>query len=122
LERVSCAKEESEGEEMTPTEKRLAMASVEGWKQTINHIGEAVYELNDRMKYTRNLPDYTHDLNAVSKVEAKLTGDQWLEYVLRLSGESDEGIWRAEHAITIARSTAAQRCEALLKTLNLWSE
>ncbi len=66
------------------------------------------------------VPDYTRDLNAMHSAEQKLTRDQCFQYgqelaavLLRLAEPGYNFTWHA---------TAAQRCEALLRTLNLWRD
>jgi hypothetical protein len=70
------------------------------------------------------LPDYLNDLNAMHEAEEVLTAKQSSAYwcILQSTGkpwpEKGKGamFWQSTHA------TAAQRAEALLKTLNLWEE
>ena len=53
------------------------------------------------------LPQYTTDLNAMHEAEKVLTDHQWDDYICQLG-----------HAMG---ATAAQRAEAFLKTLKLWT-
>lgn len=63
-------------------------------------------------------PDYSSDLNAVHELEEKLTREQLVDYCnFRLRHASGEGMVEDYKMIT---ATALQRCEALLRTLNLW--
>lgn len=68
-----------------------------------------------------SLPDYLNDLNAMHAAEGVLSEDQWRSWehvAATLSfprGSTPLAIW-------IARMTAAQRAEAFLRTLNLWTE
>lgn len=74
------------------------------------------------------LPDYLNDLNAMHKAEKTLTSTQLGEYWFELSSvvtgfprnelDSSNEFANAD----IACAAAAQRAEALLKTLNLWEE
>ena len=61
------------------------------------------------------LPDFTGDLNAMHEAEKVLTPKQQTEYAYQLEALCcpREYGWHA---------TAAQRAEAFLKTLNLWTE
>ena len=52
--------------------------------------------------------DYTSDLNAMHEAEKVLSNNQWLDYV----GALNQNV----------AATAAQRAEAFLKTLNLWTD
>ena len=54
-----------------------------------------------------NMPDYLNDLNAMHEAEKVLNDHQWDDYICQLG-----------HAMG---ATAAQRAEAFLKTLNLWT-
>lgn len=56
--------------------------------------------------------DFLNDLNAMHKVEKVLTADQRDTYIIWLARICPLG--------TFIFSTAAQRAEAFLKTLNLW--
>ncbi len=69
------------------------------------------------------MPDYPSDLNAMHKAEETLTNEQQRDYFNELSITS--GARAGEHplyAFTICHATAAQRAEAFLRTLNLWTE
>lgn len=111
---------------MTPEEQRIALAEWAGWKyspaanSSIKH--EAImawYRPGNSPWHLEQLPDYLNDLNAVHELEMKLTDEEfdkfrWVLWDLVKRGSVKE--WeRAQLS-----STAAQRCEALLKTLNLW--
>lgn len=56
--------------------------------------------------------DFYSDLNACHEMENGLTDEQWDDYRIRLEGLD----WRHVNA------TAAQRCEAFLRCLNLWDD
>ena len=59
--------------------------------------------------------DPINDLNAMHEAEKVLTESQQLNYQIKLGGyPADNDYWLGYH------STAAQRAEACLKTLNLW--
>lgn len=70
------------------------------------------------------LPDYLNDLNAVHELEEKLDfeqaeqfEDELCDLVVKYNEQQENPApWR----FAVAHATAAQRCEALLKTLNLW--
>lgn len=68
-----------------------------------------------RHKY---MPDYLRDLNACHEMEKVLTVYQRCEFLrqLKISERCYEDIWDAVNA------TAAQRCEAFLRTIGKWTE
>ena len=75
------------------------------------------------------LPDYLNDLNACHEMEKVLTKEQHFTYIqavyrivvansafiAMVQGEETTGFY-------IMHATAAQRCEAFLKTLGLWEQ
>lgn len=83
---------------------------------------------NNPNKFVGPVPDYLNDLNAMHNAEMSLTVDQkddfqdnlWrvvAEKPEQVDGRKTIGDWR-----NYTHSTAAQRAEAFLKTLNLWVE
>lgn len=76
------------------------------------------------------LPDYCTDLNAIAQAEAKLRGNEVRKYsdaLTRLvSKQSTDDDWSEEKGISSKtqawHATAAQRAEALLRTIGRWSE
>ena len=65
-------------------------------------------------KRNKQPPDYLNDLNAMHEAEKVLTSPQWDKYTVAL-------LFATEHRMFCA-ATAAQRAEAFLKTLNLWTD
>lgn len=67
---------------------------------------------------THYLPNFLNDLNAIHEAEKVLDYDQQEDFLLFIGAYNHESDapWSACHA------TAAQRCEAFLKTLGLWKE
>lgn len=62
------------------------------------------------------IPSYTTDLNAVAKIEAKLTDEQWPLYVHALTIEvsvRDSSAYNRK----LFCATAAQKCQALVRAL-----
>lgn len=100
---------------MRPEEQRISIAKACGWTKFTP----------DTIQYTARradglwgmIPDYLNDLNAMHEAETILTDDQWVTYIAKL--HDDVVIYPTRRAVT---ATAAQRAEALLKTLNLWTE
>ena len=92
---------------MTDDQINIAIAESLGWKLLANN------------RWTKpcgiyaDLPNYTSDLNACHEFEKALNTDDAHMYYWRLKQEIG---WE------YASATARQRCEAYLKTLNLWIE
>lgn len=84
------------------------------------------------LNMTQFLPDYLSDLNAVHEAEKVLEAQPslWREYGIQLQevlrfwcvGVVEDYPRHLRVLATIAHATAAQRCEALLRTLILWVE
>lgn len=64
-------------------------------------------------KHSNQLPDYLNDLNAMWQAEEKLHGSDWARYFNWIQAN---GNGSGVHA------TAAQRAEALLRTIGKWKE
>lgn len=126
---------------MTPKAQQTAIAKACGWTETVCEVErdnagyqwtETVSVWRDSSGAERNLPNYPSDLNACHEIEKVLTDVQrrhfagWLEAIassavsvgtLDQNGETDYfQLFKCAHA------TAAQRCEAFLRTLNLWTD
>jgi hypothetical protein len=116
---------------MTPEEQRIALAEWAGWKyspsanSSIKH--EAImawYRPGNSPWHLEQLPDYLNDLNAVHLLEKKLTfeqaeqfEDELCDIVVKYNEQQENPApWR----FAVAHATAAQRCGAILKTLNIW--
>lgn len=122
---------------MTHEEQRIALAEWEGWKD-IYRCGASLSRTKNgeahgkrfagtmdppSINYGREyqeIPDYLNDLNAVHGLEKKLTDEQTSIYSSYLLQNKSDRPGRGAIYWGIAHATAAQRCEALLKTLNLW--
>ena len=63
-------------------------------------------------------PKYTSDLNAMHEAEKVLDQMQARTYADHLADSEQDGTWAGCHMWS---QTAAQRAEAFLKTLNLWT-
>jgi len=95
---------------MTDEQINAAIAEACGWTNVhpANRSGKA-----PGTDYTSNyehIPDYCNDLNAMHQAEGALSdGDLWtMKYNLPLQGDLE------------FRSTARQRAEAFLRTLDKW--
>lgn len=112
---------------MSPEAQRIAIATVCGrqgpfnqreWlKEYDREDGDVFADLagTDTGGYRALVPDYLNDLNAMHEAEKVLADNQWTDYANALTDLapcSRRGMISA---------TAAQRAEAFLKTLNLWT-
>lgn len=106
---------------MKPEAQRIAIAEACGWVD-IYHVNNVYcglpphgyFKQGDMMCHP-NLPDYLNDLNAMREAEKVLTQEQEDKYVVTLCLDVQPKP-RLHHA------TAAQRAEAFLRTLNLWTD
>lgn len=117
---------------MKPEAQRIAIAKVHlGYKDFDNLLwcdeemcpkweGRKLHGSSDNTWH--QVPDYLNSRDAMAEVEALLTNEQWSAYynelyfiVVRDSPEGSKNILRG-----VVSATAAQRLEAVLKTLKLW--
>jgi hypothetical protein len=123
---------------MTPEAQQIAIAKACGWKD-VKYTKHKEVDIENRSiirwsgvtgippefthyKNRIRIPDYLNDLNAMHEAEKVLTDEQMINYldalldVLGLSGwyMDIDSVWQMTHA------TAAQRAEALLRTINKW--
>jgi len=125
---------------MTPDAQRIAIAEAVGWKRFpraddtqfdpprwVSPDGEMTHTLV-------SMPNYLNDLNAIAAAEQYageniMDADEWEEYGKQLERIHDNAL--AYHpkdrtvdyyglASLITGLSAAQRCEAFLKTMGLW--
>ena len=73
------------------------------------------------------LPDYYHDLNAIHEVVCGLDADNQSVYVVFLQEavgltEQDCDNWSYDEDWILCNATAAQRCEAYLRTIGKWED
>lgn len=100
---------------MTPEAQRIAIAEACGW--TPSTFGKCDLMGNPFPEWDTT-PDYLNDLNAMHEAEKVLGRNRgsyghWLGSIMAKADKNDEGydIWHA---------TAAQRAEALLRTIGTW--
>ena len=86
---------------MTDEQINAAIAEACGW-----------FKPNETPVFTRYLPDYCTDLNAMAEAEKVLTYKQFEDYLMELLDFIDEPML----------STARQRAEAFLRALGHWEE
>lgn len=116
---------------MNPEKQRIAIAEFCGWKcSPPNRSWPQPYwtDPNSRvLKVESELPDYLNDLNAMHEAETRLKPQQWRIYSdklmvlvrdsdITLNGSNIESRYKTAHA------TAAQRAEALLRTIGKWQD
>lgn len=102
---------------MKPEAQRILIARACGWENVeVESIGAPPYSWRlcgtKKGSFTRLVPDYPNDLNAIHEAEKVLTDVQWLEYTDKLFYMGPR----------MAHSTAAQRAEAFLRTIGKWEE
>lgn len=118
---------------MTPEAQRIAIAEACGWIPFPHPDYKGGILLpykwsRSGTEHSIKPPDYLRDLNACAQMEEMLTQEQINDYQRRLyllvSGQSpdDYAHWSDFGAEFTAHATAAQRCEAFLRTKGLWIE
>ena len=114
---------------MTPEAQRIAIAEFCGFRPLfIRDIeSNALYEIGDGKQQDRNVPDYLNSLDAMHEAERTLTHSQGLSHfrILRdrfatVMGPKGSVIGVNDYLLVTA--TAAQRAEALLRTIGKWEE
>jgi hypothetical protein len=106
---------------MTPTAQRIALANAVGKK--LDTTAKFVLECEHCHEgcYREDEWDPLNDLNAVHEVEKVLTREQRVRFINELCGLI--GVrWKPTSHFDSVHATAAQRCEAILKTLNQWDD
>ncbi len=108
---------------MNIEQQRLAIAKACGWHKRLeswrNPCGQPGFV---------SIPDYLNDLNAMHEAEKTLDANQRLDYACYLTEPVRDQVYevmpRDIHysvCFPAINSTAAQRAEAFLRTLNLWT-
>lgn len=110
---------------MTPEAQRIALAEACGWVRGPGgwrNGGEYITQPSE-------FPDYPNDLNACHEAEKGLDDirGECRRYVEELERICSRDIAAKGPGCSVSRfgllhATAAQRCEALLRTLNLWRD
>lgn len=72
--------------------------------------------------YKVDVPDYLNDLNAMHEAEKVLSDQQTFFYCNTLERIVNAAIKDSKSAWQYSMATAAQRAEAFLRILNLWTE
>jgi hypothetical protein len=123
---------------MKPEQQRIAIAEACGWTWEARkhpaacwHKGDfftnapLFYETRQKEDYIHDLPGYLNDLNAMHEAEevsiSQGLQDHWLDTLVEVVVGKNVH-WSDYHCFPqVNRATAAQRAEAFLKTLNLWT-
>ena len=112
---------------MSPEKQRIAIATACGWtdirRQNLYAGDRDLYgnKLIGAEKHRNRLPDYPSDLNACHEMEKVLTEkgvNAWWSYVAFINRHNP----RPFGTETAVHATAPQRCEAFLRTLELWEK
>ena len=110
---------------MTPTEQRVALAEWMGWSCIETAEGSFVYGYPPEGTIVGNtieLPDFLNDLNAVHVAEKKLNPAEGARFYWMLAQVVNPLQMADKIEFDLVHATAPQRCEALLRCLNLWKE
>lgn len=116
---------------MSPEAQQIAIAKACGWRNITAGTNYRDPPDGERIFFNTLLdedpvPDYCEDLNAMHEAECILTEERGqlktylynLEMVLIVSGRINRTSGQEFRLVT---ATAAQRAEAFLRTLNLWT-
>jgi hypothetical protein len=111
---------------MKELDQNMAIVEFCGWKCHIpegdaEDYGDCVHwKLGQNIVYVlSDLPSYTTDLNAMHEAEKLLTKQQIASYQFSLRYVTKEGMASDWNLIN---ATAAQRAEALLRTIKKWKD
>ena len=123
---------------MKAEQQRIACAEVEGWRlETTIHsggIGPSTIWRSPEGKLKGDIPNYKSDLNAVRRARKHFTPAQNHTFTLKLYEVMDRDTAipscsiseciddPVEIASILLTASAAQELEAILRTLNLWTE
>lgn len=121
---------------MTEREQQIAIAEFCGWKlsKETDRFGNAYYQKGEDYRrageFPRTatpIPDYLNDLNAIHEVVNHFSFHQRENYNAKLfqvvSGVNQSiAITEPNYIFQALNATAAQRCEALLRTIGEWQE
>lgn len=103
------------GATMSPEKQRIAIATACGWTADSWCLTPSGWVFADAV------PDYLNDLNAMHEAEEVLMEkgvNAWWSYVAFINRHNS----RQFGTETAVHATAAEKCEAFLRTLGLWEE
>ena len=115
---------------MNEQEQRIAIAEACGWtvvSDTICNVYPNLSTGEPELEPVAEMPDYLNDLNAMHEAEKVLTEKKLKRYAHEMIGYARRAAGYENHESHypvpfVLRATAAQRAEAFLKTLNLWTD
>jgi hypothetical protein len=125
---------------MSEQEQRIAIAEVLGWKGPkhpgtldriktwpFSHDKELwVIDPSGAIVSVHSIPDYPHDLNACHEMEKTLKPSMRFRYVRlieRIAAQANGfEVCKQQMDDAVVFTTAPQRCEAFLRTFNLWKD
>jgi hypothetical protein len=103
---------------MSPTAQRIAIAKACGW-EICGHAAYKHFRRGACVCDIPTLPDYLADLNAMHEAITSLPDEMRCAFNAELMEQFKDCRYGLHLALN---ATAAQRAEAFLRTLNLWSE
>jgi hypothetical protein len=104
---------------MTPEQQRITIAEFCGWtdiEPCTCHNGQTRGFQPIKGAHKKHTPDYLNDLNSMHEAEKVIRNNQRGDFSIHLQRITG-GEW-----FLCYNSTAAQRAEALLKTIGKWEE
>jgi hypothetical protein len=101
--------------------KRVTDGHYESWVSPEGYEYQVMFGWQTYKDGTDILPDYLNDLNAMHEAEKILSLNQQNAYI-NILNEMPDYKCPVHHDFQWCCSTAAQRAEAFLRTLNLWEE
>jgi hypothetical protein len=111
---------------MKPDEQRIKIAEACGWTEVFpTTINKTIIGTRHDGLHDTEIPDYLNDLNACHEMEKVLDWTQtclmrnYLDEIVERPHTYNGGVDMSKARIW--QATAAQRAEAFLKTLNLWT-
>jgi hypothetical protein len=107
---------------MTEAEQRIALAKWCGWKKCAFDDKSFYVPM---MGHVAVACDPIHDLNAMREAEKRIACEQWWGYVIALNHKVCEDADEPsnddpETSFCMVHSSATQRAEALLRTIEKW--
>lgn len=108
---------------MTEEAQRIAIAEWCAWKQSHHkfRVAEVHGWISPLGEWEISPPDYLNDLNAIREALLQLSQDEFQNYLHHL-GQVCWAESLIQHTRNIHTATAAQRAEALLRTIGKWKE
>jgi len=117
---------------MTPIQQQIAIANLRRWTDLApsgcprgNVTGyRPIREIQEEGRYFEAIPKYLSDLNAMYEAEKMLTSERDCERYKEILTTIVNGFYSDPFrgvAGYLFHATAAQRAQAFLRTLNLWT-